>query len=104
MDDYLTKNEDVFRQSWNFWTSILDEDTMLHVLASVELEYDSNTMLATWQEAAMPMEGNLQIITDGVKPWELDMDGGGCRAHGMLHLVMLIEGSACGWSWWPGLL
>lgn len=41
---------------------------MLHVLASVELEYDSNTMLATWQEAAMPMEGNLQIITDGVKP------------------------------------
>lgn len=30
---------------------ILDEDTMLHVLASVELEHDSNTMLATWQEA-----------------------------------------------------
>lgn len=30
---------------------ILDEDTMLHVLASVELEYDSNTMLDTWQEA-----------------------------------------------------
>lgn len=59
MDDYLTKNEDVCRQSWNFWTSILDEDTMLHVWASVELEYDSNTMLATWQEAWALQESHI---------------------------------------------
>lgn len=38
---------------------ILDEDTMLHVLASVELEYDSNTMLATWQEARALQESHI---------------------------------------------
>lgn len=37
---------------------ILDEDTMLHVLVSVELEYDSNTMLDTWQEARALQESH----------------------------------------------
>lgn len=38
---------------------ILDEDTMLHVLASVELEHDSKTMLATWQEAWALQESHI---------------------------------------------
>lgn len=38
---------------------ILDEDTMLHVLASVELDYDSNTIPDAWQEAQALQESHI---------------------------------------------